>query len=274
MNNKSNKLFSKIYVEITNYCNLNCSFCSKDNRIKKEMSVEEFNIVLDKIKDYTDTIYLHIKGEPLMHSNIDKILESANNKNINVRITTNGTLLKNRFDILSNRKIKQINVSLHSENNKKDYFKEVFDTTKLLSNKTAIIYRIWINNNKNIISEIENYFNIDNLEEKLNENNNIKLSDNIYLDKDIEFIWPNSDNKEYSDSRCLGTKTHIGILSDGTVVPCCLDSSGLIKLGNIFENNMNDILNSELFKNIRDGFKNKKAIHPVCKHCIFRTRFK
>ena len=110
------KRFSKIYVEITNNCNLNCSFCSKDNLPKKEMSVDEFRIVIDKIKDYTDNIYLHVKGEPLLHSHLDEILTICDNIGINVRITTNGTLLSKKKDILLKHNIKQINVSLHSEN--------------------------------------------------------------------------------------------------------------------------------------------------------------
>lgn len=66
--------FKKIYVEITNICNLNCSFCSKDNLKKKEMSLQEFDKVLSKIRQYTDTIYLHVKGEPLLHSKQKKFL--------------------------------------------------------------------------------------------------------------------------------------------------------------------------------------------------------
>ncbi len=136
------KRFSKIYVEITNYCNLACSFCSKDNREKREMSVEEFELVISKIKDYTDSIYLHVKGEPLLHSKLDEILTICDNNKMNVRITTNGTLLVQKKDILLKHNIKQINVSLHSENNNPHYFEDVFNTCDELSNKCAVIYRI------------------------------------------------------------------------------------------------------------------------------------
>ena len=81
--------FNRIYVEITNICNLNCSFCSKSNRTKKEMTVEEFKEVIKKIKDYTNMIYLHVKGEPLLHSHLDEILSICDKNNIKVKITTN-----------------------------------------------------------------------------------------------------------------------------------------------------------------------------------------
>lgn len=273
--------FSRIYVEISNICNLNCSFCSKTKREKKEMTIDEFKIVISKIKKYTNTIYLHIKGEPLLHSNLEDILSICNQNNINIKITTNGTLLSKKLDILKKYKIKQINVSLHSENNKENYFKEVFDTCTYLSNNTTIVYRIWVLNNMkldklstNIVDKIKEYYNLStNIVDKIIENKNIKIKDNIYLDKDNEFIWPNSSNNEYIETSCLGTRTHIGILSDGTVVPCCLDSEGIINLGNIFNEELDDILNSNLFKSINNGFRNSKVICDLCKKCNYRMRF-
>ena len=90
------KRFTRIYVEITNYCNLACSFCSKDTRSKREMTTHEFRDVIGKIKDYTENIYLHVKGEPLLHSKFDEILNICDENNVNLKITTNGTLLSKR----------------------------------------------------------------------------------------------------------------------------------------------------------------------------------
>lgn len=277
------KKFSKIYVEITNYCNLNCSFCSNDKREKREMNISEFSSVLDKIKDYTDTIYLHIKGEPLLHKNLDDILSLCDEKKFNVKITTNGTLLKNKLAILKKHQIKQINISLHSENNMPNYFEDVFKACDFLSEKTSIVYRIWVLNNFEldkistmIVEKIINYYHLSPIiVEKIMHDKNIKLRDNIYLDKDNEFIWPNVGDKD-NDSftgYCLGTKSHLGILSDGTVVPCCLDSDGIINLGNIFENDLESIINNDKFLAINNGFKNHKIVCDLCKKCNYRHRF-
>ena len=114
--------FKKIYIEITNKCNLSCSFCSKDNREKQEMNVDKFKSVLDKISNYTESIYLHVKGEPLLHSHLEDILDICDKYNVKTCITTNGTLLKQKKNVLINHNIKQINVSLHSENNYPNYF--------------------------------------------------------------------------------------------------------------------------------------------------------
>ena len=275
------KRFSKIYVEITNYCNLNCSFCSKDKRIKKEMMVDEFKIVIDKIKDYTDNIYLHVKGEPLLHSKLDEILSICDENNINIRITTNGTLLNNKKEILLKHKIKQINVSLHSENNFPNYFDDVFNTCDELSNKTTIIYRLWTlpslhldKISTTIVDKINNHYKLStNIVEKIMHEKNIKIKDNIYIDKDYEFNWPTITNKKSNDGTCLGTKSHIAIISDGIITPCCLDSEGIIKLGNIFINNLDDVINSELFKKINNGFKNNQLVCELCQSFTYRNRF-
>ena len=66
--------FKRIYIEITNICNLKCSFCSNSKRNKKEMSIDEFELVMSKITMYTDYIYLHVKGETLSHHYLDDIL--------------------------------------------------------------------------------------------------------------------------------------------------------------------------------------------------------
>jgi len=274
--------FTKIYIEITNICNLNCSFCSKDKIKKHEMTLDEFEIILKKIKGYTKTIYLHVKGEPLLHTHLKEMLLLTQKYEFNVRITTNGTLLKEKYNIIKNfNNIKQINISLHSENNKDNYFSDIFKTCDLLSNNIPIIYRIWTLNNLKlnklstiIVDKIISYYNLDNsLKNKILKEKNIKIKNNIYLDKANLFTWPNesSNNKSIIGS-CLGTKTHIGILSNGTVIPCCLDSSGLIKLGNIYKDDINKILSSKKFKEINDGFKNNKIVNKICQRCNFKDK--
>ena len=275
------KRFSKIYVEITNICNLNCSFCSKDILPKKEMSVEEFKIVISKIKEYTDNIYLHVKGEPLLHSRLDDILDICDRNNINVRITTNGTLLEKNKDILLKHHIKQINVSLHSENRINEYFERVFDTCDILSKKITIVYRIWTLDSLKIderfikiVDEIKNHYKLSPLIiNKIKCERNIKIIDNIYIDKDYEFVWPQFSDEKCNNGTCLGTRNHIAILSNGNIIPCCLDSNSIITLGNIFKDNIEDILNNELFKRINSGFRNKKIVHNLCKSCTYKNRF-
>ena len=274
--------FSKIYVEITNICNLNCSFCSKDNCPKEEMSLENFELILKKIKNYTKSIYLHVKGEPLLYSKLDELLTLCDNYNMKVKITTNGTLLKEKLEILNNHpSLKQLNISLHSENNNPNYFQEVFETSDKIKN-ISIVYRIWLLDNLNldilstkIVEKIIKYYKLDkSFMEEVKKNKNIKIKNNLYLDKDNYFNWP-KEKKENSLTKgtCLGTRSHIAILVNGDVVPCCLDSGGILKLGNIFKEDLDTILNKELFQKINNGFKAQQVVASLCQTCDFRKKF-
>ncbi len=276
------KRFKKIYIEITNKCNLSCTFCSPLKREIKEMSIDDFKIVISKIKPFTDYIYLHVKGEPLLHSKLDDILSICDKENIHVNITTNGTLLKNRVLILSkHNSIRQINVSLHSENNYKNYFEDVFNSCDKLSNNTYISYRIWNLNELNldkkstsIVDKIIEHYNLSiDIVDKIKKDKETKIKENIYVNKDNLFTWPDYSNNFNLDGKCYGLNTHIGILVDGTVIPCCLDGNGEINLGNIFKDNLDVILNKEIVINMINGFKNGKSICQLCKNCNFRNRF-
>ena len=276
------KRFKKIYIEITNKCNLNCSFCSRTTKEGKELTIDEFIEIISKIKDYTDYVYLHVQGEPLLHKDLEEFLNICEDNNIKVNITTNGTLINNYVDIFKKSKsLRQINISLHSENNKKNYYDEVFSSCKKLSSNIYISYRIWnLNTLKptkeliNIIDKISEYYELDDsLKESILKEKSTKIYINTFVDKDNLFEWPDLNNSVDKDGFCYALKTHIGILSDGTVVPCCLDRDGIINLGNIFKESLDDILNKKITKDIIDGFKNNKAVHPLCKKCNFRDRF-
>lgn len=279
---KMKRRFKKIYVEITNRCNLKCSFCSKLDREIKEMSLEDFKTVISKIKPFTDYIYLHVKGEPLLHSRLDDILSICDKENIQVNITTNGTLLKDKLNILSSHaSIRQINVSLHSENNFKDYFENIFDACDKLSEKIYISYRIWNldelhldEKSTTIVDKIINHYKLPTkVVDKLKKDKDTTISNNIFVNKDNLFTWPDSFSNYDLDGKCYGLNTHIGILVDGTIIPCCLDGNGQINLGNIFKNNLEDVLNSKKVLDMINGFKNGKSICQLCKNCNFRNRF-
>lgn len=276
------KRFKRIYVEITNNCNLNCSFCSEIKKPKKEMTIKEFETIINKIKKYTDYIYIHIKGEPLLHSKFDDILSICDDNNIFVNITTNGTLLKARKDILLKHKsVRQINISLHSENNINNYFEDVFLACKELSTNVFINYRLWALDNFKLDKEstiivdkiIKSYNLSTEIVEKLKNDNNITIDKNTFVNKNNLFDWPDESLGLNIDAKCYGLIDHMGILVDGTIVPCCLDSNGVINLGNIFKDDLEDVLNSKLVKDIIEGFKNNKSICLLCKNCNFKDRF-
>ena len=275
------KKYKRIYIEITNNCNLNCSFCSEVLKKKRNMSLEEFEVILNKIKDYTDYIYLHVKGEPLVHKNIIEFINKANEYNLKVNLTTNGVLFNKYAKELGKCKnLNKINFSLHSENNKSNYLEDIFDNIKYLSKDTTVIYRLWtLKNNEldekstKIVDKIKEYYNLSpETVDKIKNTNNIKISSRIFVDKDNEFIWPTVNNHK-SEGFCYGLSTHIAILVDGTVVPCCLDSNGVIELGNIFTDSLEDIINSNRYQNLLKSLRDRKPCEELCRSCVFKERF-
>ena len=259
-------MFKKVYIEITNSCNLNCKFCIHTKEQKRFIKLEDFKIILNKLKGKTKYLYFHILGEPLLHPKINEFITLASNKGFFVNITTNGYLIKNLKE-----PVRQINISLHSFDNSQkksleEYMSDIFNVVDNMKN-TFISYRFWAKNkNANDILEIINKHYKTNI--KKVENNKIK--ENIFISTFKEFIWPDINNNYYSEKgKCYALKDHIGILSTGDVVPCCLDANATINLGNIFDTDLEIILNSDRVNNIIKGFRNNKKCEELCKHCNF-----
>jgi Predicted Fe-S oxidoreductases len=289
------KKFKKFYIEITSICNLACSFCPPTERAKGFISIEDFTERLEQIKPFTDYIYFHLKGEPLLHPKIDQLLDISHEKGFKVNITTNGTLLqKNKHKLLSKPAIRQMNFSLHSfdghagSTDKEGYIGNVLSFVREAMEQTDMIasFRLWNltqdnmtnaerQRNREILSMIENEFELDYLiEEKVVPGSGVKIADRVYLNQDYEFEWPDLRAQE-DDGKgfCYGLRNQAGILIDGTVVPCCLDGEGVINLGNINDRHFSDIIEGERATNLVDGFSRREAVEELCRKCGYRQRF-
>jgi len=262
----------KIYLEITNGCNLNCDFCIKNRRKVTTVTIDNYKYIIDKIKNHTKEIYLHILGEPLLHKDINYFINYATTNDILVNITTNGYLINK---IKDNSNIHRLNISLHSYDEKYNididtYLNNIFEVIDKLRDKTYVTLRLWVggSNTKYILEYINNRYNTNISAIQLDKK--IKISSNLLIDRFHEFIWPDLNNDYYSEfGTCRGLIDHIGILSDGTIVPCCLDSEGIINLGNIYNNNLEDIFNKSIVKEMKDGFKKNYKCQELCRHCSF-----
>lgn len=261
-------MYKKIYLEITNNCNLDCSFCIKNNRDKKFMSIDDYKTILDKLKTYTKYLYFHVSGEPLLHPYINDFI-NLGSKDFFINITTNGYLIKR---IKENHNIRQINVSLHSFSDKynislNDYMNNLIEVIDNLHNDTYFSLRFWVNNkyNEEIIKILENEYN-----KKIELENGFEIIKNVFISINKEFIWPSLENDYYEEvGTCYALKDHIGILVNGDIIPCCLDANGVINLGNIFKDNLKIVINSSRYQNMYNGFKKNYKCEELCKKCNF-----
>ena len=276
------KRFRKVYVEISNICNLKCAFCPGTRRTKKAMTEEEFQALLPKLQPWTDFLYFHLMGEPLCHPLLFRFLDLAADAGFKVILTTNGTLLGKHADQLCNaRGLHKVNISLHAfEANDlavsfEEYLKGCLSFGRKAEGKILVSYRLWNNGgaderNTEILNMLHTYFPSN----WVNERNGIRIGQRIYLEHGDKFDWPDLAAPVQSDRVfCYGMRDHIGILCDGTVVPCCLDHEGDIALGNLFQETLDEILEKPRAKAIYDGFSNGKPSEELCRRCGYATRF-
>lgn len=299
------KKFKKIYIEITNVCNLSCDFCPKSSRPLRFMSKEEFERILIKLRGSSEHLYFHVKGEPLLHPDLGLFLDICQRYGYKVNITTNGTMIDNAADsLMAKPALRQVNFSLHSavgpgtvqmsqgEDFVNSYLNKIFDFTKKRPAGMLISYRLWnlqvsqtavpngtissgTVHNDAILNRIEEEYQLDfKLKDKLAFANGVKLSEGIYLNLAAAFAWPDLSLNEIGKSGfCHGLRDQAAILVDGTVVPCCLDAEGAVKLGDIFEQEFDDIIQSDRAKTIYEGFSRREAVEPLCRRCGYRMRF-
>ena len=274
--------FNKIYLEISNVCNLKCAFCPGTKRKPHVMTEAEFSALLPKIRPYSDYLYFHLMGEPLLHPNLARFLELAGEQGFKVILTTNGTLLQKQRDILlSAPALHKINISLHAfEANDlavpfSQYLEDCFSFGKSAEGQKLVVYRLWNNGGQNemntaILDTMKGHFP----EPWTEVRKGIRIGERIFLEYGDKFDWPDLSAQDGGDRVfCYGLRDQIGVLCDGTVVPCCLDHEGDIALGNLFTEEMQQILETDRAKAIFDGFSGKRATEALCRRCGYARRF-
>ncbi|MBG9793715.1 Fe-S oxidoreductase [Paenibacillus dendritiformis] len=288
------RTFKKVYIEVTSICNLACSFCPQTERKAQFIQLEAFRHLLDEIKPHTRHIYLHVKGEPLLHPRIDELLDASHEKGFKVNITTNGTLIrKNRHKLLGKPALRQMNFSLHSfdghegSENREKYLSDILSFVREASEHQVIFsFRLWNLNpehattaqkrrNRETLEMLEREFHLDyRIEEKVVPGGGIRIGDRIYVNQDYEFQWPSLHAPE-DDGKgfCHALRSQAAVLVDGTVVPCCLDGEGVIRLGNVYQAPFSEIVEGERANRLYDGFSRREAVEELCRKCGYRKRF-
>jgi len=246
------------------------------------MTEAEFTSLLPKLRPWSDYLYFHLMGEPLCHPQLARFLNLAGDAGFKVILTTNGTLLPRQQEVLlSSPALHKVNISLHAfEANDlsisfDDYLKGCFSFGKAAEGKVLVVYRLWNQGgadlkNQEILHTMANYFSEDWKEER----RGIRIGQRIYLEYGDKFDWPDLQAAEKSDKVfCYGLRDQLGVLCDGSVVPCCLDHEGDITLGNLHETSLEEILKTPRAKAIYEGFQCGKAPEELCRKCGYAKRF-
>lgn len=287
--------YDRSYVEITNACNLSCAFCPSPSLQKSRsfMDPELFNKLIPQIKPLVKECYLHLLGEPLLHPKLGEILTLGHGAGLPLSITTNGTLLAKKGEILlSAVGLRQVNISLQaleeiSDQAAREHFEQIMAFCQQAQQLRPELYlnlRLWNHTDQTENSPLYEFF-LQRIEEiwqqkifldpQVRARKSQNLGGRIYLQFDTRFSWPSQSTlSPQKQGTCHGLRNHFGIQVDGSVVPCCLDSGAEIKLGNVFEHSLGEILQSPKAQAIKQGFENFELIHPKCQICPYSRRFK
>ena len=271
---------NKVFLEITNVCNLNCSFCHGTKRRPKFMTVEEFRHAAREARAFGEYLYFHLMGEPLLHPDLGEFLSIAGDLGFKVILTTNGTLLDARRDVLlGSPALFKVSISLHSfeANDENIGFDDYLDSTFRFCRDAAkrdiiSVMRLWNVGgedglNGEIIEKMYRFFDVDGSEWK-EIYSGYKIREKVFLEWGERFDWPDTEAEFCGDNHsCYGLRDQIGILSDGTVVPCCLDADGAIGLGNIFDECLTDVLRSKRAVALKRSFETRRITEPLCQRC-------
>ncbi len=276
------KKYSRVYVEITNVCNKSCSFCHGTKREPGFISTSQFEIIAQNLVGYTDYLYFHLMGEPLLHPDLKSLVSIASSLGFKTAITTNGTLLTERAEELLSSDLYKINISLHSfeDGTHSEFLKYIegcVDFADKASSKGILtVLRLWNKGfdggrNDEIYSIITERFGC----EMLVSDRGARLRHRLHLEYGERFDWPDQNAEELGDRVfCHGLGDHFGILCDGSVVPCCLDSDGVMTLGNVLSTPLTEILESDFALAVKNGFREKRAVADLCRRCGYARRFK
>jgi MoaA/NifB/PqqE/SkfB family radical SAM enzyme len=302
------KRFTKVNIEISNICNLQCSFCPEVIRPKKRMTEDLFTRVIQEVAPFTNEVAFHLMGDPLTHPDLDRFLEVTHAHGLRVFLVTNGVLLREKqAQALLHPALKQVSFSLHSfhdnfgaDRDPTPYLERIFTYTENAFRARPdlyINYRLWNlqttevtgatysseaskrDANEQMLARIFERFGLS-LTEFHARKTDIRIrkgypiQNRLSLHFDTEFTWPSLDLPLIgTQGTCKGLSTHIGILADGTVVPCCLDKEAAIPLGRIPEQPLTAILDSARAQRILDGFRRGQLQEDLCQRCQYIERF-
>ena len=275
--------YSRVYVEITNICNRSCSFCPGTKREPRRMTLAEFSLILDKLMEITEYIYLHVMGEPLTHPELVSFVELATSRGFKCAITTNGTLLKSRGSELLASGVYKVNISVHSfeTGSREEYLSYVNSCINFADEASRAgiltVLRLW---NRGY-DEGRNIDTLAILKDRFSDGEwrfgerGARIRHRLHLEYGDRFEWPDKEADNLGDEVfCHGLGDHFAILVDGRVVPCCLDREAAIELGNVYDGELGKILSSERAERMREGFKCKRATEELCRKCGYARRFK
>lgn len=288
----------KIYIELSDICYLACSFCPAQKGVRGVMSLEAFTQTLDSALMLTNRIALHILGDPCALPNLTHYLAIARKKGAQIELVTSGAFFhKHSPQALLSPPIYQLSISLeagidnaiasyatklapllaHHLHNPSCFLNLRIQDSSLYQHQSILCdllrqilpKSITTPTHKAYHSALHHALACDDISALFDEKGRIRLWSRAFLIKKTHFTWAGFATMPQKQKSCHALTQQIGILSDGTIVPCCMDTQGSINLGNITQQSLQEALCSPRAMAMKNGFKNQIAVESLCQHCGF-----
>ena len=267
-------------IEVTNYCPMNCLMCPRKymRRSLGYMDFELFKKIIDQLKGYTNSVWLHHFGDPLMHPQLDKFIDYAKAAGIKTQLSTNPVLLTiDNIKKLINLDYLHLSLDGSTESTYKklrgqnaDYKKAVENINNLFLMKKRPYTVLAIIKMKETESEIEDF-----KKKWSNIVDEVEIKEFTTWDGSVEEIKELASEeqlsiayKEQPTYPCVRPWHRFTILWNGLVVPCCFDYAGKFILGDAKTQSLKEIWNSEKMQILRlQHINNNLSNNELCKNC-------
>ena len=286
------------YLETTNYCNLDCSFCNRDEVIGplKHMSLEDWGKLLDGIKHHPiKEAKLMGMGEPMLHPQFDEVCRMFKEVFPKCKLIV-ATNCQYNINDKFRECMKYIDMLYFSI----DGYKESYERDRSPAKCSKLLK--FLEQFKSVdrydcdvvVNYVVNAYNVQDIEkvDKLREENklgalrlniaqiwdaDIKMSDDIatsgYTEKDLNYLRENWNKQIMGKSKwdfedCFWVNNGIYTTVEGHVKMCCMNT-GAEPFGNLFENSIDEIRLMDDYQNVKKGCQtNNPTSH--CQNCSYK----
>jgi len=259
----------RIYLELTNTCNLACPFCLKTQRSTAELPLNLVEKIMRQSQNLCDYLYLHVQGEPLLYPRIAEVLALADKYQRQIQLVTNGTLLKEKQELLLKTKaLRKIAISLQGLFLAENLTDKLTDLAEFLqaakATKVIVELRFW-GNNPAITTYLKERYSY-----SVTQGSKRQVDDRLFINYQKQFDWPSLNPAvQRQNTYCIGPSLMLCVLSNGTITPCCLDVEGRLSLGNIQNSSLSEALINPRYLSLIRGFQDNKVLELLCQHCNY-----
>ena len=276
-----------LMIELTNRCTLRCPTCfsHQDNRDKHNMTFKQFKKIIDENIELIGSISLYNYGEPFLNKHLLEMIFYAKKKGVAyIKVATNGMhLTKTKISQICKSKLDYLSISLDGATEKTymkfrvggDFKKVLTNTQNLVKYRNLSMSKLKIEIQFIVMSHNEHEMELIEKLAKSLKVDYLRLKTVLIKKKQWNYFLP--DKNEYNryrekinNNRCFKPIEELVINCDGSVIPCCyVVAKDIIKfkLGNIFEQSLDKILNSAKYKNFTGTCTTDKSKLSSCADC-------